>query len=512
MALNWLTRTTYSVAETRARVFPEHPALLVPDKPGSDVQTITYRQLHEGVVSRARALWGAGVRPGAHTAIWADNSVAWIECWLASSLIGSVTVALNPRLTSREAQLLIASTDVTCLLTDSGHEERVAELAGDVATRLTLDAEGELPLLDDQDGDYEPAPIDGDRIGLIQFTSGSTGMPKGVQLREGSVAALGACCADRWMLCPSDRLFGVFSLAHNAGTTFSTMAAFTGGAAVVLATGGWSGGAGAALIDRVGATVLPAVDTIVNDLLALDDRPRSLRLVVGGFDRATSARVSRELGVEVSNTYGLSECTANITVGDLRDSQQQRIDRIGLPHPGNRVRIVGGDGGEVPRGTQGEIQVDGWVKMVSYYGIAPEDQPFTADGWVKTGDLGTVDDDGYITFNGRSKDVIRSGGENVAAFEIERFLESHPGVLQASVVAAPDPRFGEVPFAFVRLMPRAEVTPEELRSFCRGQLATFKIPKHWEMVDSFPLVGINKVSKPALKQRAAETVTANSTT
>lgn len=507
MPLNWLHRTTYSVVETRARIFPQDTALIVPAAAGPGIRSISYSELHAGILARARCLWGAGVRPGAHMGIWADNSVAWLECWLAASLIGAVTVALNPRLTAREAGELIAATDVTRLLAGRRHAAEVAGLGAAAEHALSIDGAGELPPLDEQDADYEPAAIDGSRVGLIQFTSGSTGMPKGVQLREGAVATVGACCADRWLLNPADRFFGVFSLAHNAGTTFSTMPAFVAGAALVLPASGWAGGAGAALIDRVGATVLPGVDTIVNDLLATEIRSAALRLVVGGFDKATTERVARELGVEVANTYGLSECTANVTTGDLRDSQQQRIDRIGLPHPGNRVRIAGEDGRELSAGARGEIQVTGWVKMTAYYGLPDEDQPFTADGWVRTGDLGSVDERGYVSFLGRSKDVIRSGGENVAAFEIERFLETHPGVLQAAVVPVPHARFGEVPFAFVRPRPGAEVTGEELEAFCRGRLATFKIPRRYELVDSFPQVGINKVSKPALRRRAAEATT-----
>jgi acyl-CoA synthetase (AMP-forming)/AMP-acid ligase II len=504
VALNWLRRTTYSVVETRARVYGTDVAVI---KAGASLDPVTYAELHDGIRRRARMLAGAGVTRGTHVAIWADNSIAWLESWLANSLLGSVTVALNPRLTAREAGALLTSTDVTHVLSDASHAEALLTLERGTRTVLGLDDAPRLDSLEALDADFKPAGIDGDRIGLIQFTSGSTGLPKGVQLREGSIAALGACCADRWLLRPDDRFFGVFSLAHNAGTTFSTMPTFTAGAALILPSSGWARGAGAEVIERAGATVLPGVDTIVKDLLASGLRPRSLRLVVGGFDRATTARVAADLGVEVSNTYGLSECTANITVGDLRDSQSQRTDRIGLPHPGNRARIVGEDGTTLEPNTPGEIQVDGWVKMTSYYGLPDDQQPFSADGWVRTGDLGTIDEHGYISFLGRSKDVIRSGGENVAAFEIERFLETHPGVLQAVVVAAPHPRFGEVPYAFVLPEPGAEVTGEALADFCRGQLATFKIPKHWELVEHFPLVGINKVSKPALKLRAAEAVT-----
>jgi acyl-CoA synthetase (AMP-forming)/AMP-acid ligase II len=353
---------------------------------------------------------------------------------------------------------------------------------------------------------YLAAPVDPDRVGLIQFTSGSTGLPKGVQLREGSVATMGACCASRWLLSPADRVYGAFSLAHNAGSTYTTMAAFTAGAAMVLPAGGWAGGAGVLVAERCGATILPGVDTIIADLLAGGHRPPALRAVVGGFDSIAARRISDELEVELSNTYGLTEMTANVALGDLRDPRELRIERIGPPHPGLTVRIVDAAGEVLPAGEEGEIQTDGWAKMSSYYRVPAEEQPFAPGGWLRTGDLGSLDERGYLNFHGRLKDVIRSGGENVAAFEIERFLESHAGVLQAAVVAAPDERFGEVPCAFVKLRPGAEVTAADLRSFCDGQLAVFKVPKHYELVDEFPLVGINKVSKPELRERAARLV------
>jgi fatty-acyl-CoA synthase len=228
-----------------------------------------------------------------------------------------------------------------------------------------------------------------------------------------------------------------------------------------------------------------------------------MRLVVGGFDQATARRIAKQLEVEVANTYGLTEVTANIAVGDLRDPLEVRIERIARPHPGTEVRILDEHGAPAEPGTQGELQVRGWNVMAGYYKIAADKQPFTDDGWVLTGDLCSIDEFGYVSFHGRLKDVIRSGGENVASFEIERFLESHPQVLQAAVVPAPHARFGEVPAAFVRLTPGATLSPDELIEFCRGKLATFKIPKYVEIVESFPLVGINKVSKPELRARAA---------
>jgi len=514
VALNWLRQTTYSVLATRARVFPDQLALLLVDADGQAPTPVTYAGLHAGVLRTARSLWGTGVRPGTHVGVWADNSTAWIEAWLASSLLGAVTVAVNPRLTKREVAGLLAATDVTHLLAGGRTVGGAAELlgAGEVpAHTYAIDGSDELPSLFRHDAPYVAAQIDGRRVGLIQFTSGSTGMPKGVQLREGAVATVGACGASRWLLSPSDRMLAVFSFAHNAGSTFTTMAVFTAGAALVLPRDGWAAGAGATVAQQTGVTVLGGVDTIISDLLASQLRPPSLRAVVGGFDSATAQRLVDNLSVEVANTFGLSETTAHSTTGDLRDPPSRRIERIGLPHPGLAIRIVDPDGPEdvaLSAGTAGEIQVSGWSLMKGYYGLPPREQPFTGDGWVRTGDLGTLDEDGYLMFLGRLKDVIRSGGENVAAFEIERFLESHPAVLQAAVVPAPHSRFGEVPFAFVRLRPQAVLSGDELIAFCRGQLAAFKIPRGVEIVDRFPLIGIDKVSKAELREQATRLTTA----
>lgn len=499
MPLNWLERTPYAVVETRARIHPNDVAVRVGVAGG--FETVTYTALHDEVRATAGRLWAAGVRGGGRVGIWADNSLAWLAAWLGISLLGGTAVALNTRLTAREAMQLLESTDVGPVLVGGRPVAEAARL--DRGAVYAIDGDGRFPALASGDT-FEAAPVDGARIGLIQFTSGSTGLPKGVQLREGAVAALGASCASRWLLDPRDRLFTVFSFAHNAGTTFTTMSAFTAGASIVLPEGGWSGGQALAALATSGATVLPSIDTIVADLLVRGTRPPSLRLVVGGFDRIAAARMAGELGLEVSNTYGLTEVTANVSVGDLRDPLERRIERVGKPHPGHTVRIVDEDGHELGPGEPGEIQLVGWATMAGYYGTPAKEQPFTADGWLRTGDVGQLDEEGYISFLGRAKDVIRSGGENVGAFEVERFLETHPDILQAAVVAAPDSRYGEVPFAFVRVRDGSALSSEKILDYCRNELAVFKIPKYVELVESFPLVGINKISKASLRARAAE--------
>ncbi len=508
MPVNWLRQTVYGVVDVRARLFPDDVALLIPSPADpEDTRRVSYGELRAAAWRRAGRLTAAGVGAGTHVGIWSENTLDWMETWLACSLLGAVVVSLNPRLTVTEVEHQIDATDITHAfvgrtLTEGGSalvgaDPGVRVFGWDTAQGLGTIGEEELP--------FDPAPIDPLRVGLIQFTSGSTGLPKGAMAREGAIVGVGASCASRWLLRPADRIYGVFSLAHNAGTVYTTMSAFTGGATLILPEKPW-GTEGLALLEQTEATFLPAVDTIVTDVLKSGRRPPSVRLVGGGLDPERSRALVDALEVEISNTYGQTEVTANVSVGDLRDPLEKRIATVGLPHSGNEWRIVDEEGQAVGAGVVGAIELNGWAKMKGYYGKSEEDQPFTADGWVQTGDIGTVDEEGYISFLGRFKDIIRSGGENVAAYEIERALELHPDVVQAAVVPAADDRYGEVPFAFITVRDDATLTGESLRTFCRERMASFKIPKHYEFIDSFPLTGPNKVAKTVLREQAAERI------
>jgi fatty-acyl-CoA synthase len=506
MPVNWLRQTVYGVVDVRARLFPEDVALLIPSRDDPEDQlTVTYGELRSGAWRRAGRLRAVGIGAGTHVGIWSENSLDWLETWLACSLLGAVVVSLNPRLTVTEVEHQLEATDITHLFVGRSLTEGGAKIAGtdQRVTVLGFGAEQGLETTGDIELPFDPAPIDPDRVGLIQFTSGSTGLPKGAMAREGAIVGVGASCASRWLLRPTDRIYGVFSLAHNAGTVYTTMTAFTGGAQLILPEKPW-GTEGLTLLELTGATFLPAVDTIVTDVLKSGRRPPAIRLVGGGLDPERSRALVDALDVEISNTYGQTEVTANVSVGDLRDPLEKRIETVGLPHSGNAWRIVDEAGRPVAAGEVGAIELDGWAKMKGYYGRPDDEQPFTEDGWVQTGDIGMVDEAGYISFLGRFKDIIRSGGENVAAYEIERALELHPDVVQAAVVPAADERYGEVPFAFITVRDEAVLSGEALRSFCGERLASFKVPKHYEFVESFPLTGPNKVAKTVLREQAAK--------
>jgi fatty-acyl-CoA synthase len=337
---------------------------------------------------------------------------------------------------------------------------------------------------------------------MFQFTSGSTGLPKPAKTLEGAMAAVGGANASRWLLRTSDRLFLVLPLYHNGGSIFATLAALAAGSSVVL-TQGWAGGAAAAALESSGATIMPAVDTMVIDLLAAKIRPPKLRLVATAVNTTTCRRVAEELDIEVANTYGMSEATATVATGDLRDPRTVRIETIGRPHAGLEVRIVHGDGTSTSPGVQGEIQIRGWSVMPGYADRGPDQQPFTEDGWLKSGDIGVLDERGYLKFLGRTKDTIRSGGEQISALEVEAVLEGHERVLQAAVVAVKDSRFGEVPFAFIRTRQGSSLEINDLRAHCSVRLAKFKVPRYFEFVDEFPMTGNHKVAKIVLREMAA---------
>jgi fatty-acyl-CoA synthase len=505
MALNWLESSPYGILETRARIFPDAEAIVTYAVGSDSLKVTTYGELHRGSVETARRLWAVGARPGARVAVWGENSLEWLEAWFALSHLGAVTVPINTRLTAHEVATILEVSGADLVLVGSqvqGQAEELASTAGVSYRQYSLRSLRELPPVASSDQQFTPPEVDGSRVGMFQFTSGSTGLPKPAKTLEGAMAAVGGANASRWLLRTSDRLFLVLPLYHNGGSIFATLAALAAGSSVVL-TQGWAGGAAAAALESSGATIMPAVDTMVIDLLAAKIRPPKLRLVATAVNTTTCRRVAEELDIEVANTYGMSEATATVATGDLRDPRTVRIETIGRPHAGLEVRIVHGDGTSTSPGVQGEIQIRGWSVMPGYADRGPDQQPFTEDGWLKSGDIGVLDERGYLKFLGRTKDTIRSGGEQISALEVEAVLEGHERVLQAAVVAVKDSRFGEVPFAFIRTRQGSSLEINDLRAHCSVRLAKFKVPRYFEFVDEFPMTGNHKVAKIVLREMAA---------
>jgi len=340
---------------------------------------------------------------------------------------------------------------------------------------------------------------------MVQFTSGSTASPKGALLRQDALLATGAANASRWLVGVDDVFLGASPFYHNSGAVFTLLSAFLGGGSVAIMSR-WSGDRAASTAQKTGITVMIGVGTVLWDFVRSWEQTgqeSQIRLVATAETPGFCRQIRAALGAEITNVYGLTECSPTVALGDLRDSQDKRLDYIGRPHAGIELRIVDDAGQPLPASTMGEIHVRSWNRMIGYLGVSDDEQPFTEDGWLLTGDLGRLSDDGYLQFHGRIKDVVKSGGENVSALEVEMFLKEHPSIVEAQVIGVEDAKWGERVVAFVEFAPGKSLTQEELRQFSRTGLAAFKRPKEFLEIRTWPLTGSTKISKPELRQMVA---------
>jgi fatty-acyl-CoA synthase len=308
---------------------------------------------------------------------------------------------------------------------------------------------------------------------------------------------------------PDDRYLSCVPLFTATGT-FYTLALFLSGGAMVIADH-FEPRLFCELVQRERITVSFFVDTIVQDLRSFDERSRfdlsSLRTGTGApLPTASFDWVTRELGIpQLVSAYGMSETSNAVVRTRVDDSYEKRSRTNGRPVEGVGIRIADVETNEeLPAGRIGEICVSGYVLMKGYYKLPEEDRKAIDEaGWLHTGDLGEVDEEGYLTYRGRVKEMIKPGGFNVATQEIEVFLKTYPGVKEAVVVGVPDARLGEVAYAYVEVRAGTQVKGEALQRYCKEHIAGYKVPRYVEFVDTWPLTGSQKIRKLELKDRAA---------
>jgi fatty-acyl-CoA synthase len=522
MGQDWLGHDFSRMLDTLAVRYGDRAALH-PEEGGWEepAGVVTFADLNVQSRRMAARLSAAGVSAGDRVAILGENSIAWVLAWFGASVLGASVVPLNTKLTWREIEFQLDKTQPRLLLVDEPHPgsdavtRLVAEhLAGPVAAGITCrwlrDSPGApFPVLEAGDG-VVPRPADdgfATDAGMIQFTSGSTAAPKGALLRQDALLATGAANSGRWLVGVDDVFLGPSPFYHNAGAIFTLLSALLGGASVAVMSR-WSADRAVRMARSTGATVLIGVGTVLWDFVRsweLTGERSRIRLVATAETQSFCRQLRAVLGAEISNVYGLTECSPTVALGDLRDPQETRLQYVGRPHAGIDVRIVDDRGAAVPAGELGEIQVLSWNRMIGYLGVPPEEQPFTEDGWLRTGDLGSLSPDGYLQFHGRIKDVVKSGGENVSALEVEIFLKEHPDIVEAKIVGVEDPKWGEKVVAFVEFAPGNVRTEDELKEFCRSGLAAFKRPKQFIPVEAWPMTGSGKISKPNLRRLASTT-------
>jgi fatty-acyl-CoA synthase len=493
----------------QARARPDRVALVDGNAVPAGRRRWTYRELHERSLSVAGLLLER-FGPGDRVAIWGGNIPEWEIAELAAALAGLVIVTVNPALTADEARYVLNTAEVSGVLYQSTIPGIADRLVGAVdrslpdSSLLCLEELANAPAASPR----LPAVTDTDPV-MIQFTSGTTGRPKGAVLTHRNLVNNAYFLGRRLGLDPDTVWLNPLPMFHVGGCSFSALGALCLGATHVLFS--FDPGQAIGLAESEGATFFPGVPTMVFGMLEHPDfRPErvgSLRNVMVGATTIPPELVRRiqdALGVRASVVFGQTECSGNATQTFPDDSIDDKATTVGRPIPHTEIRICDPATGKIVETDDvGEIQIRGIGVMAGYTGMPAESAAvLSADGWLRTGDLGSLDARGYLRIVGRLKDVIIRGGENIYPREIEDVLIEHPAVAAVAVVGLPDPRYGEVAVAaVVPADPARPPDPDTLVAALQRRLARFKTPARWEFVESLPMTPSGKVRKFLLREQ-----------
>lgn len=491
---------------------------------------LTFAELRDSARRACRALIAAGIERGDRVAIWAPNMWEWVVAALGIHRAGGVLVPVNTRYKGGEAGYILAKSRARVLLTVNGFldTDYVSLLAGaDVELpdlERTVILRGDAPddtvawdaflasgeAVADTDEATRAASVQPDDLCDILFTSGTTGNPKGVMCTHAQTLRAFRDWSDVVGLRAGDRYLVVAPFFHGFGYKAGWLAALMMGA-TVLPQAVFDAGAVLERIGRDRISMLPGPPALYQTILARADLREfdlsSLRLAVTGA-ASIPVQLIRDmrdvLGFETVITgYGLTEATAIATMCRYDDDPETIATTSGRAIPGVEVRVVDHDGAEVDRGSPGEIVVRGYNVMRGYFGDESETAAtIDGDGWLHTGDIGVMDERGYIKITDRKKDMFIVGGFNAYPAEIENVLSKHDAIAQVAVVGVPDDRLGEVGMAFCVLNEGAELDPDALIAWSRENMANFKVPRRVEIVDALPLNATGKVLKYQLRERA----------
>ena len=473
--------------------------------PGADALVFangraTFAGLAEAARTAAGRLHAAGIGRGDRVGLLLPASVQSYALMLGAMRLGAIPVPINARFKARELRHVIRHSGMRLLVAEPGFAELLDEAGASESARVVLGAE-DAELAAAGDGvDVPEATLGPDDDALMLYTSGTTAHPKGAVHRHGAIVAEGELMAERLRLGAGDVFWTPLPFFHVGG--IATLAGTIAGGVPSIQQGFFEPGEALELLERERCTVaFPAFETI---WLAVLNHPRfpdtdltSLRLVINVGVRTTlesmQARVPH--APQVSCT-GSTETCAFACIGEPDDPLETRLTTSGRPLRSVEVRAVEPETGvDREPGAVGELLFRGPTVFVRYHDDPAETaKAIDADGWFHSGDLGTVDAEGRVSFVGRLKDMLKVGGENVAAAEVESFLLTHPATEIVQVVGVPDARYVEVAAAFVQLREGATATGEELVDFCRGQIATFKIPRYVRFVEEWPMSG-TKIQK-----------------
>jgi fatty-acyl-CoA synthase len=542
--IDYANTTMGDLLDAAATAYPDHDAVVMVDRP----YRLSYAELKHTADLLAKGLIRLGVQPGDHVSIWATNVPEYVVLQFAIPKAAAVWVTINIRSLAHEVEYLLEQSDSTTLFLVEGFRDLgYVELLNGILPELPTSTLGQLhgaalPHLRNvvfinrsPAGDHPPgmltfqdvvdlgrevrdevlrerqAGASPEDVASIQYTSGTTGSPKGVMLTHRNMVLNAHHTAEAQRITDRDRFVVMGPLYHCAPNVLGTLCAVTRGAATVLIET-FDTTQVLESIQREQVTVINGAPTMFVQILQhpqLDQYDRS-SLRTGFMASAPCPvelvkQVIGRLGVpEFTICYGLTETSPLITHTYIDAPFEKRVSTVGRALPGVEVRVVDpATGQDVSRGQPGELWACGYVVMKGYY-KNPEATARTIveGGWCRTGDLASMDEDGYVNIRGRLKDVIIRGGENISPVEVENALYEHPKVKECSVIGIPDPRWGEEVIAFVQLTDGATATAEELKAFLEPKLAYYKRPKLIRFLDTFPSVASGKIQKFRLKEMA----------
>ena len=487
----------------------------------------TYAELAADVDALALGLLEMGIAKGDRVGIWAPNCAEWTLTQYATAKIGAILVNINPAYRARELEFVLNQSGSTLLvaaekLKTSDYAGMIAEvrprcpelksvvLLGSPQWQAVLETGRRLDR-----GALDAIELDTDDPINIQYTSGTTGFPKGATLSHHNILNNGFFVGELCNYTEADRICIPVPFYHCFGMVMGNLAATSHGACMVIPAPAFDPVATLRAVQAERCTSLYGVPTMfIAELSSPDFADYDLSSLRTGIMAGSPCPVEvmkqvieRMSMTEVSICYGMTETSPVSTQTRADDSLDRRVSTVGRVGPHLEVKVIAPETGRtVPRGTPGELCTRGYSVMLGYWG-QPDKTAEAVDAahWMHTGDLAVMDADGYLAITGRIKDMVIRGGENVYPREIEEFLYTHPDILDAQVIGVPDAKYGEELMVWVRLRAGAPaLTAESLREFCVGQLAHYKIPRYVYIADEFPMTVTGKVRKVEMRERSVE--------
>jgi fatty-acyl-CoA synthase len=535
--MEWYPKRRFGdLADDMAGRLPDAEALVFGDL------RLTFSELAARIDDAGKRLIAAGVAPGEHVAMWLNNQPEWIYIAFAAQKIGAVLVPLNSRLRTRDIAYVLGQSDSAFLITHDvsgpvGYLDMMREAVNlpddgiavsderfPMLRRVIILGEGTHPgtvdwedlatpakEIPDEQLKARAAAVDPDDPAFIMYTSGTTGFPKGAVHNHKLIRSV-AERGFRMAITPNDVILNYLPLFHAFSYSEGAMMSLVTGAKQVL-TRGFDPDESLGLITAERATMIHGFEAHMKGLTeAQEVRPRDLSslrcgIFAAGMLSATPVvrRGARVLApLKNISGFGMTETWLGVALCSIDDDEYHRCETSGYPSLGFDIRVVDPETSvDMPVGEPGELLVRGTGMMLGYYNKPEETAASLAEGgWFKTGDTVMWLERGYIRLVGRDKDMLKVGGENVDPMETEGLLLEHPGVHQLAVVGLPDETMSEVAVAYVECAPGATLTSEDVIEFCRGKVASFKIPRHVVFVDAFPMTASGKIRKADLREEA----------